>query len=67
MEAMPSKEDFDDAADELADAIVYLQTQLHAGEGVLESQWIGPVMRAHELLLQMSEVAPTNEQQKLPT
>ena len=30
MEPMPSKEDFDDAADELADAVEYLQTQLHA-------------------------------------
>lgn len=42
---------FEDAADDLIEAASYLQDSLNAGNGVLESKWLGAVMRAHELLL----------------
>lgn len=48
-------EDIDEAADDLIDSAQYLQETLEAGEGVYESKWLGGVMRAHELLLKLSE------------
>lgn len=58
MEPMPPKEDFDEAADDLIAAANYLKDALDAGEGVLESKWLGAVMRAHEMLLAAAEAAP---------
>lgn len=48
-------DDFDQAADDLIEAANYLKDNLDAGEPVLESQWLGAVMRAHELLLSAAE------------
>lgn len=44
-------DDLEDAAADLVAAADYLKTQLDAGEPVLESKWLGAVMRAHEMLL----------------
>lgn len=48
---MPTKDDLNDAADDLAAAADYLKTQLDAGAEVYESKWLGAVMQAHGLLL----------------
>lgn len=56
-----TREDFSEAADGLIAAVDYLQTTLNAGEGVLESKWIGAMMRAHELLLALSERPAASE------
>jgi len=58
MEPMPSKEDFEEAAGDLISAANYLQDALEYGDGVLESKWLGAVVRAHELLLAAADVAP---------
>jgi hypothetical protein len=55
---MPSKEDFEEAAGDLISAANYLQDALEYGDGVLESKWLGAVVRAHELLLAAADVAP---------
>lgn len=47
--------DFEDAADEMAEAANYLKDCLDAGEPVYESKWLGAVMRAHEMLLAAAE------------
>jgi DNA-binding phage protein len=48
---MADKDDFDEAADDLIEAANYLKDHLDAGKPVLESKWLGAVMRAHEMLL----------------
>jgi hypothetical protein len=53
---MPTKEDFEDAAQGLIAAADYLKTALDAGEGVYESKWIGAVMEAHGLLLAAADL-----------
>ena len=52
---MSAKEDFDEAADDLIEAANYLKEALDAGRGVLESKWLGAIMRAHELLLEAAD------------
>ncbi|MDX2289696.1 MAG: hypothetical protein NW217_12845 [Hyphomicrobiaceae bacterium] len=56
---MPRKEDFEDAADRLAAAADYLQTELNAGRGIYESKWLDAVMHAHGLLLAAADAAPS--------
>lgn len=56
---MPTKEDLNEAADDLIEAANYLKDELDAGRGVLESKWIGAVMRAHEMLLSAADAAPS--------
>lgn len=48
---MPDKDDLIEAADDLIEAANYLKDHLDAGKSILESQWLGAVMRAHEMLL----------------
>jgi hypothetical protein len=56
---MPDEDhnEYDEAADELIEAANYLKDAIDAGEGVLESKWLGAVMRAHEMLLQAADEA----------
>jgi hypothetical protein len=50
-----TKEDFEDAAQNLIAAADYLKTELDAGRGVYESKWLGAVMEAHRLLLEVAQ------------
>lgn len=54
------REDFEDAAEDLAAAAGYLKTALDNGEEIYESKWLGAVMEAHGLLLAAAESAPTD-------
>ena len=43
-----------DAADDLIAAADYLKTALERGDGILESHWLDPLMRVHEVLEEIS-------------
>lgn len=54
---MPTSIDIDDAAADLIEAADYLKDRLDAGLPILESQWLGPLMSAHALLMELADAA----------
>ena len=52
---MPTKEEISDAAEDLIAAVDYLKTALDNDKPIYESHWLGSLMVAHGVLLEVAD------------